>query len=141
VAAPALGPDLDLILFDGDCSFCNRWVRFVLERDPAARFRFAALSSPVATAVLERLAAGREVPDSVVLVRGERLWFRSAAALRIAARLRFPWPLLAVFWIVPPWLRDAAYRLVAARRHRLGASGDSCPGLPAAYQERFLDRQ
>ena len=38
--------DAPLILYDGVCGLCNRLNRFVLERDPAGRFRFAALQSP-----------------------------------------------------------------------------------------------
>jgi len=32
-----------LVLFDGECVFCSRWVRFVIDRDPERRFRFVAL--------------------------------------------------------------------------------------------------
>ncbi len=34
-----------LILFDGVCVLCSYWVRFVIERDTEARFRFAAVQS------------------------------------------------------------------------------------------------
>ena len=84
-------------------------------------------------------SGAREIPDSVVLAQQGRLWFRSAAVLRIAARLRFPWPLLAVFRIVPPMLRDAVYRFVAARRHRVPTRGEACAQIPAKYRDRFLD--
>jgi predicted DCC family thiol-disulfide oxidoreductase YuxK len=33
-------PDDDVILFDGVCVFCSRWVRFVAARDVEKRFRF-----------------------------------------------------------------------------------------------------
>jgi predicted DCC family thiol-disulfide oxidoreductase YuxK len=34
-----------LILFDGVCALCCWWVRFVIERDAGARFRFVAIQS------------------------------------------------------------------------------------------------
>ena len=34
-----------LILFDGVCNLCNGFVQFVIQRDAAGRFRFAALQS------------------------------------------------------------------------------------------------
>ena len=37
-----------VILFDGVCNLCNGFVQFVIARDPAARFRFAALQSATA---------------------------------------------------------------------------------------------
>jgi len=36
----SIWPDDDVILFDGVCVFCSRWVRFIVARDRAARFRF-----------------------------------------------------------------------------------------------------
>ena len=38
-------PDDDVILYDGVCVFCSRWVRFVAKRDVARRFRFTAIQS------------------------------------------------------------------------------------------------
>ena len=43
------------ILFDGVCNLCNGFVQFVIARDPAARFRFGALSTPAAQDALETL--------------------------------------------------------------------------------------
>ena len=47
-------PDDDVILFDGVCIFCSRWVRFVATRDTAKRFRF----TPIQSAYGTRLRAG-----------------------------------------------------------------------------------
>ncbi len=64
--------------------------------------------------------------DSVILVLGDRIYLRTAAALRIAVRLRFPWPLLGIFFIVPRFLRDPFYRLVARYRKRWFGERSSC---------------
>ena len=42
-------PDDDVILYDGVCIFCSRWVRFVATRDVARKFRFTAIQSPYGT--------------------------------------------------------------------------------------------
>ena len=36
-------PDDDVILYDGVCVFCSRWIRFIAARDKARRFRFTAI--------------------------------------------------------------------------------------------------
>jgi predicted DCC family thiol-disulfide oxidoreductase YuxK len=38
-------PDDDVILYDGVCVFCSRWIRFIAARDPDKRFRFTAIQS------------------------------------------------------------------------------------------------
>ena len=42
-------PDDNVILFDGVCIFCSRWVRFVAQRDTARRFRFTPIQSSYGT--------------------------------------------------------------------------------------------
>jgi predicted DCC family thiol-disulfide oxidoreductase YuxK len=129
-----------VILFDGLCNLCTGSVRFVLERDRAAAFDFASLQSEAARGVLAK--AGRDakgLPDSVVLVDEEGVHLRSEAALRIAGRLRQPWPLLAVFRILPRALRDAAYDFVARRRYRWFGKRDACLVPTPALRARFLD--
>src|SRR5882762_5499318 len=72
-----------VILFDGVCNLCNGFVQFVIARDPAARFRFAALQSESARRLLARLDGLAGLPDSIVLVDRGRVYTRSSAALRI----------------------------------------------------------
>src|SRR5947199_189098 len=44
-----------LILFDGVCVFCSRWVQFVIARDRAALFRFAPVQQAFGAALAARL--------------------------------------------------------------------------------------
>ncbi len=132
-----------IILFDGECGLCHRAVRFVLRRDRAGHFRFAALQSLAARRLLRAIPVDIPQPgeagDTVVLLdpASGRVWLRSAAALRIARRLRWPWPLLAIGLALPRCLRDAVYRAVASRRSR-GAAPAVCDLLAAQAADRFL---
>ncbi|MBL8729646.1 MAG: DUF393 domain-containing protein [Planctomycetes bacterium] len=131
--------DAPLILFDGDCNLCNGAVQFVLRRDPNGRFRFASLQSVAGRAALAAAAPGAELPDSIVLLHGGRLRTRSTAALAIARGLRFPWPLVSVFWLVPYPLRDLVYDWIARHRHRWFGRRQECWVPTPALRARFLD--
>ncbi|KAA9004914.1 thiol-disulfide oxidoreductase DCC family protein [Paenibacillus spiritus] len=138
--APA-GPDGPVVLIDGVCHLCQWAVRFIIPRDPAGKFRFAALQSAAGASLLRSagLAPGRM--DSVVLVEDGRAYTDSAAALRIARGLRNPWPLLYGFMLVPRPVRDAAYRFVARNRYRWFGRDESCL-LPApGIRDRFLPEE
>src|SRR5262245_53083141 len=105
---------VSVVLFDGECILCHHSVRFILRRDPGKRFRFASLQSPVAKQLLQQAEVRQEdLPDSIVLLEQGRVFLRSTAALRIAWRMSGLWPLAAIFLIVPSFLRDAVYDLVA----------------------------
>ena len=126
------------ILFDGVCNLCNGFVQFVIARDPQARFRFAALTSDAAQSLLRQSAVSTPVPDSIVLIEDGRAYFRSDAALRIVRHLTFPWPLLYAFAIVPRFIRDGVYDVVAARRYQWFGRRDVCMIPTPELRRRFL---
>jgi predicted DCC family thiol-disulfide oxidoreductase YuxK len=127
-----------VVLFDGVCNLCNATVVFVIERDAAGRFRFASLQSDAARTLLAGVDAPADLPDSIVLIEGDRLYTQSSAILRIAKGLRFPWPLLYAFMIIPRPLRDWLYSLIAARRYGWFGKRDSCMVPTAELRQRFL---
>ncbi|MEQ1516261.1 MAG: DCC1-like thiol-disulfide oxidoreductase family protein [Usitatibacteraceae bacterium] len=71
--------------------------------------------------------------------RWGKIWQYTAASLRIAHGLGWPWRLAWVFWVVPAPLRDAVYRLVARNRYRWFGNSETCMIPPRDYAARFLD--
>jgi predicted DCC family thiol-disulfide oxidoreductase YuxK len=128
-----------VILFDGVCNLCNGAVQFVIARDPAARFHFAALQSPAAARLIESAGSRDPLPDSIVLVEDGRVWTRSTAALRIARQLRFPWSAVYALIVVPRPLRDGLYNLVARNRYGWFGKREACMVPTPALRARFLE--
>ena len=128
-----------VVVFDGVCNLCNGFVQFVIPRDPRGRFRFAALQSQAAARLMAEAGATPGESDTVVLIDDGRAFFRSSAALRIARRLRFPWPLLYVLVVVPRPIRDWVYDLIARNRYRWFGQRDQCLVPGPGIRERFLD--
>ena len=126
-------------MFDGVCTLCNGLVHFVIARDPGGRFQFGALQSASAQRVLERRDAPATLPDAIVLVDDGQFFTRSTAALRIARRLAFPWPLAYAFIAVPRPLRDWIYDAIARHRYHWFGQSDRCMVPPPALRSRFID--
>jgi len=131
-------PGRGIVLFDGTCAFCERGVIFIARHDPSGYFRFGASQSPEAATLLAPYGLTRDTARSIILIEEGRAYLRSTASLRIAARLRFPWSLLRVFLFVPVPIRDAAYRLVAAIRHRLAGRSNACDVPPPDIRSRMI---
>jgi predicted DCC family thiol-disulfide oxidoreductase YuxK len=133
-----------LLLFDGTCGFCAHSVQFVLHRERRrTTLRFASLDSPTGVATLARHPEFAGV-DSVLWVepgdaaRPDRVFGRSDAVLRVMHYLGGAWSLLAAFGaLVPRFVRDRVYDLVARHRHEIGA--ESCLLPTAAQRARFID--
>jgi predicted DCC family thiol-disulfide oxidoreductase YuxK len=128
-----------VVLFDGVCNLCNGLVQFVIPRDPDGYFQFAALNSEAAARVLSAAGHGGPLVDSIVLVEAGVVYVRSAAALRIARRLGFPWALGYGLMVVPRPLRGAIYDLVARRRYRWFGRRETCMVPGPGIRDRFLD--
>jgi predicted DCC family thiol-disulfide oxidoreductase YuxK len=125
-------------LFDGTCAFCERSVVFMAKRDPGGYLRFGASQSPAAEALLRDLGVARASARSIILIEDGRVFLRSTASLRIAARLTFPWSLLRVLLVIPTPIRDAVYRVVAAIRHRVAGKSNACEIPPPEIRERLI---
>jgi len=127
-----------VLLFDGVCNLCHGTVRFVLDHDRDARFRFAPLQSEVGRALLARFALDPDALDTIVLIDEARAYRRSDAALRVARRLGAPWSWLVPLAAIPRPLRDAVYDFIARRRYRWFGKKDACPLPRPEWSDRFL---
>jgi predicted DCC family thiol-disulfide oxidoreductase YuxK len=75
----------------------------------------------------------------VVLIRDGRVFTMSDAVLEIVRYMRFPYPLLLVGYMLPRFIRDALYRVVARNRYRWFGRQDSCMMPTPDLRHRFLD--
>jgi len=131
-----------IILFDGVCNLCSGVVRFLIARDPHARFRFAAMQSEAARAACACVGhelLGSSTPSTIVVIEKGRALERSDAALAIARRVPFPWPAFGVFRVLPRRIRDALYRFVARNRCRWFGRMEACMVPTPELRSRFLD--
>ena len=126
-----------IVLFDGVCNLCNGAVDFVIRRDSRKRFRLAALQSEKGTSLIARLGLPTN-GQSIILIEGDRFYTRSTAALRITARLGGAWPLLSIFFLVPPLIRDAIYKFIARNRYHWFGTRKTCRTPSQEERERFL---
>jgi len=131
-------PDDDIILYDGVCIFCSRWVRFVATRDTVRRFRFTPIQSPYGTRLAQAFGIDPGDPDTNAVVHGGVAYFKSDGALTVLSHLpRWRWTraLLAI----PKPLRDAVYNLVARNRYRIFGKFDACLVPEADMRARVVE--
>ena len=70
-----------VILFDGECNFCDSSVQFIIKRDPYAHFHFASLQSETGAEFTKKYSIPEDV-DSLVLIEKNKAYTKSGAALR-----------------------------------------------------------
>jgi predicted DCC family thiol-disulfide oxidoreductase YuxK len=128
-----------VVLFDGVCNFCAHSVQFILAHERDHVIRFAANQSDVGRELLRQHGFAPDDVTTFVFIEGGRTLVRSDASLALASHLRQPWRLLRGFRILPRFLRDGLYNLVARNRYRLFGRRESCLVPTQEVRARFLD--
>lgn len=133
-----------IVFYDGVCGLCNRLVQFLLKRDRHDRFRFAPLQSEFAASLLKRHGLDSRDLDTVYLVldnkqSSERVLARSDAVLYLLRQLGGVWGIAGLGRVLPKWVRDGIYKIIAGNRYRVFGKYESCLLPQEKHRHKFLD--
>lgn len=129
-----------IVVFDGVCLLCSRWVRFLLKHDHEGRYHFASMQSASGRKLLLEHGLDPDSPLSFLLVQDGQGHTDTEAIARVLRGLtaRRWHGLGAAILIVPRMVRDPCYRFVARHRYRIFGQSKTCY-LPSAEQRaRFM---
>lgn len=127
-----------IVVFDGECVLCNRFFQFLLKKDKKKTLKYAILQSDWAKNKLTKLFVGSKIPDSVIFITGDKVYTRSSAALRIVGSLTGFWFLARILLIIPPFIRNTVYDIIA--RNRFDWWGKTTCLIPdSAIKNQFVD--
>lgn len=128
--------------FDGECSVCDRTVRWLLDHDGNGELCFASLQGE--TAARLRTARPDFPRDLATMVLAEplgdgtvRLQVESSGLVRALQLVGAP-RRAVLLRAVPRPIRDVLYRLVAANRYRIFGRKDVCDLPSPADRSRLL---
>ena len=133
-----IAENYEIVLFDGICNFCNSSINFVIDHDPKKHFKFASLQSEIGQEILRKYNKNTKNFDSVILLKNNTLYEKSAAALEITKHLSGLWKYLTVFGVLPTFFLNFFYDIVAKNRYRIFGKADSCRMPIPELRERFL---
>lgn len=135
---PGVRVDERVVLFDGVCKLCHGWARFLIRFDRGRKFKLATVQSAEGRAILQFYGMSTEAFETMLVVDGSRRYVKSAAFIRVMARLPFPWPLAAAVWVIPAFVRDWLYDRVALNRYAIFGRYDTCLLPTPDHESRFL---
>ncbi len=114
----------NIILFDGECALCNRFVVFIIKQDKKQVFHFSSLQTEVGKSIAKEY----DIIDvsSIVFVSEENAKTKSLAVLSIFSHLPFPYHLLNIFYLIPYFIRDELYDIVARNSFSIFEKNETC---------------
>ena len=138
MGTPAEVKNKSIILFDGVCNLCTASVKFIIKRDPEAKFLFTSIQQADLSILPSGVTKEELTLESILLLEQDKLFMRSTAALKIARKLNALWPLLYVFIIIPAFIRDPLYNFIARNRYRWFGKQDQCMLPTEELKSRFI---
>lgn len=131
--------DHPIILFDGVCNLCSGAVQYVIKRDFQHRFRFASLQSPFGQEVLKHFNLQANEMKSFILYENGKIYTKSTGALKVAKRLKGLSRLLYSLIIIPVFIRDAVYNVIARNRYKWFGKKEACWLPTPELKKLFID--
>ncbi len=128
-----------IILFDGACSLCNKLAQFTIKRDKNNCYQLASIQSETA----KKLAAKHQIDftktDSIILIIDDSIFIKSVAVFKILENLNTGWKIVLVLKIIPKFIRNLLYDLIAKNRRLLFGKQNECIIQNSEIKNRFLD--
>ncbi len=127
-----------LVIFDGICNLCNGTVQFIIKRDRKKRFSFTTYQSKTGQDILKQNGIPVKDQSTVVYLKNGVPCFKSKAVLEILRGLGCCWNLLYILIVIPPFLRDFVYDIIARNRYKVFGKSESCMVPTLEQMDRFL---
>lgn len=115
-----------ILLFDGDCAFCDSTTLFIMDRNSKDDIEYLSLQSEEGQAYLKQYNLPTKDFDSVVFIENNKAYIKSSAVLRIILRLDGYWKYLYSSIVIPKFIRDIAYNLFAKNRYKIFGKTNQC---------------
>ncbi|MEI2696109.1 MAG: DCC1-like thiol-disulfide oxidoreductase family protein [Saprospiraceae bacterium] len=130
-----------IVFFDGNCGFCNRWVRLLLKWDQREQFIYCNLNLDDTLSKQLKIQEPLRQVDSIVLVQEGKVFYRSDAVFKILIALGGWWTLFKIYRLIPRLLRDGVYELIAKHRYTLNAKNSSCSMADFENSHRIIQNK
>ncbi len=131
---------MGVVLFDGVCNLCNSSVNWIIDHDKKNEFRFASLQSEYGQRMVQQYNISGNYMDTVVLIKNNRAYLRSAAVLQVLKGIGGIYSLALVFYIFPAFIRDVVYNFIAKNRYRWFGKQESCRIPTPELKAKFIDK-
>ena len=127
-----------IVLYDGQCSFCNGATQWIIARDRTAKVSFAAIEGELGQRLIQQFHIHTNL-ESLICIDNNKAYLYSSGAIRITKYLDGAWKLIYLLTIIPPFIRNPFYRLFAKHRFRWFGKQQACLLPTPEIRQRFLD--
>lgn len=128
-----------IIIYDGECNYCDAIVQFLIRVDKKNEFKFAHISSQAGSKMLNKFGIDSNLHDSFIYVKDHEYYMYSDGAGQVLLQLGGAYALMGkILLAIPLNIRDAIYKWVARNRYKLFGHKQSCDIPSQSILDKFL---
>jgi predicted DCC family thiol-disulfide oxidoreductase YuxK len=126
---------MNILFFDGVCHLCNSYINFLVRWNSKKVMFFSALQGQKA---LELLTEAQRVDlESILYYKNGKVLEKSSAVMESLADTNPCFGIVKIFYVIPAFIRNAFYDLVAKNRYKLFGKSDLCR-IPTAEERKYI---
>ncbi len=123
-----------VVVFDGECVLCNKALMLLIKLDKHSGLRYTSLQGEY----VKNLDMPIDI-DSIVFYEEGSLYYKSTAILKIVRSLGGVGILANIFYLIPRFVRDFVYDMIAKYRYNIFGKMDICYIASKDEMALFLD--
>ena len=126
----------NIVFYDSDCLLCSRTILFLLKKDKKKKLLFAPLGG--LTFLSYPTINSDEFKNTLVFLKKDVFLTESTGVLSILQILPIPWKFLSIFLVIPPFIRNSVYKIVARNRYKWFGRKENCLVLGDKYANSMM---
>lgn len=121
-----LSEEHPIMFFDGECVFCCKALHFFIKIDKDQKLRYTTLQSDFGKEIMQKLGLKFGEDESVILIYKGESYLKTDVTFKVLSLLRFPYKALSIFKVIPKFIRDWVYDLIAKNRIKWFGQNSEC---------------
>jgi predicted DCC family thiol-disulfide oxidoreductase YuxK len=108
-----------IVIFDGECSFCNSCVNLLMKLDKSKKLKFSSSTSKFVQIVEKNYPISLYKNNSIIFIHNSILYYRSDAVIKILNEIKYNQIIVGILKLIPKFIRDACYNFISNHRYIL----------------------
>lgn len=134
-----LPQDKKIVLYDGVCALCNRWVNWIIKQDKNDQYRFVSQESELGKSILQHIGVQTQTMDGIILYQPGWAYYHKSEAISVILSDLTPMGLGALpLKITPNALLNFFYDRIAKTRYEKYGKFETCPLPEPQHRHKFL---
>jgi predicted DCC family thiol-disulfide oxidoreductase YuxK len=109
----------NIIIFDGDCPFCNKTIMFLAKLDNSDSFSFISNQSTIGKKLIKEFKLKNLFSETIITIIDNKCFFKSNAIFKFFKNINKFKVLQIIHKVIPIKLSDFIYSLISKNRKKI----------------------